>query len=270
MSLPRGRRLLGTYKGLLRVGFAEAVAYRSEFIVWFLATNMPLVMWLLWSTVAEEGPIGGYGPAQFAAYFIVTLIVRLLSGAWVVWQMTEEIRSGTMGQRLLRPLHPFLNYSAENLAAFPIRLMMLAPIFVFAGLYIGRDGFTHAVAQWPLAIVAIMSAWALGFAAQLLIGSLAMHWQSAVSLMDFWLGMYFVFSGYLMPLDLFPAGLREVIVWLPFPYMVSLPVQTILGQIDTAATLRGISVQWAYIGGFMLTSSLVFRAGLRRYQVFGG
>ena len=263
------KRFGSMFAGLLRVAFAEAVAYRSEFIVWFLATNMPLVMWLLWSTVAEEAPIGGFGPAEIAAYFIVTLIVRLLSGAWVVWQMTEEIRSGTMGQRLLRLLHPFVNYCAENLAAFPLRLVVLTPMFIFAAAYVG-GGFTSSVAQWALAPLVILGAWAIGFTAQLLIGALAMHWQSAVSLMDFWLGLYFVFSGYLMPLALFPAGLREAIAWLPFPYMISLPVQTLLGQIDTAATLRGLLVQWAYIGGFLLSALLVFRAGLRRYQVFGG
>jgi ABC-2 type transport system permease protein len=27
---------------LLRVGLAEAVAYRAEFLVWLLSTNMPL------------------------------------------------------------------------------------------------------------------------------------------------------------------------------------------------------------------------------------
>jgi ABC-2 type transport system permease protein len=261
---------LRTFAGLLRTGFAEAVAYRSEFVVWFLSTNMPLVMWLLWSTVAEEAPIGGYGPRQFAAYFVVTLVVRLLSGAWVVWQMSEEIRSGTMGQRLLRPLHPFVSYCAENLAAFPLRIVMLVPVFVFAGAYLGASAFTHAWAQWLLAPVAIMGAWALGFAAQLVFASLAMRWNSAISLMDFWVGMYFVFSGYLMPLELFPPALHALVRFLPFPYMLSLPVQTILGQIDTMATLRGLFVQWSYVAGFALTAWLVFRSGLRRYQVFGG
>lgn len=264
------RQFARTFVGLLRIGFAEAVAYRSEFIVWFLATNMPLVMWLLWSTVAEEAPVGRYGPQEFAAYFVVTLIVRLLSGAWVVWQMTEELRSGTMGQRLLRPLHPFVSYCAENLAAFPLRIVMLVPVFVFAGVYLGPARFTSSWAQWLLAPVAIMGAWAIGFTAQLVIGTLAMRWNSALSVMDFWLGLYFVFSGYLMPLELFPPGLAAAVHWLPFPYMISLPVQTLLGQIDTAATLRALLVQWSYIFGFLSVSLLLFRSGLRRYQVFGG
>src|SRR5262249_48699956 len=33
---------------LMRIGVAEVVAYRAEFLVWILTTNMPLVMLALW------------------------------------------------------------------------------------------------------------------------------------------------------------------------------------------------------------------------------
>ena len=44
----------------LRVGFASAVAYRSEFLIWVLTTNMPLVMLALWSAVARDAPVGQF------------------------------------------------------------------------------------------------------------------------------------------------------------------------------------------------------------------
>ena len=37
---------------LLRVGLSEVVAYRAEFVVWILTTNMPLVMLAIWHAVA--------------------------------------------------------------------------------------------------------------------------------------------------------------------------------------------------------------------------
>ena len=33
--------------------------------------------------------------------------------------MNQEIRMGTLSLRLLRPIHPFVAYSAEHLAAIP-------------------------------------------------------------------------------------------------------------------------------------------------------
>ena len=37
-------RAAKAFPTLLRVGVSEVVAYRAEFLVWILTTNMPLVM----------------------------------------------------------------------------------------------------------------------------------------------------------------------------------------------------------------------------------
>ena len=57
MSAARTLRALPT---LLRVGVAETVAYRAEFLVWILTTTLPLVMLGLWTSVAAEAPFRGY------------------------------------------------------------------------------------------------------------------------------------------------------------------------------------------------------------------
>ena len=80
---------------LLRVGFSEAVAYRAEFLVWVLTTNTPLIMLLVWSSVAREEPLAGrMGEQELGAYFLAALIVRLLTGSWVVWDLVYEMRQG--------------------------------------------------------------------------------------------------------------------------------------------------------------------------------
>src|SRR5512141_2456880 len=106
---------------MLRVGLAEAVAYRAEFLVWLLSTNMPLVMLALWSAVARDAPVGRFGQADFVAYYLATLVVRLLTGAWVIWEVNYEIRQGTLSFRLLRPIHPLVTYACENVGSMPLR-----------------------------------------------------------------------------------------------------------------------------------------------------
>jgi ABC-2 type transport system permease protein len=108
---------------LLRIGVAETVAYRAEFIVWMLTSTMPLINLALWSSVAKEGgEFAGYTSAKFTAYFLGALIVRNLTGNWVAWQLSEEIRMGILNMRLLRPIHPFIAYAASQSAALPLRL----------------------------------------------------------------------------------------------------------------------------------------------------
>src|SRR5215467_86125 len=85
------RRLLRAYPTLLRVGLASAVAYRAEFLVWMLATTMPLVMLAVMSAMAREALVGRFDQQGFLAYYLVTLIVRQMTGAWVEWEMMQEI-----------------------------------------------------------------------------------------------------------------------------------------------------------------------------------
>ena len=80
-------RTLRALPTLWRVGVAETVAYRAEFVVWMLTTTIPLIMLALWTTVADEGPFQNYKSSDFVAYFLATLIVRQLTSNWVGWQM---------------------------------------------------------------------------------------------------------------------------------------------------------------------------------------
>ena len=72
-----GRAPRGAFPTLLRVGFAEVVAYRAEFLVWILTTNMPLVMLALWTRSPPTAPVGRFDQREFTAYYLGVLVVRL-------------------------------------------------------------------------------------------------------------------------------------------------------------------------------------------------
>src|SRR5512144_1830877 len=119
-------------------------------LVWLLSTTMPLVMLALMSAVAREAPIGRFGQADFTAYYLAALVVRLLTGAWVIWEVNFEIRQGTLAYRLLRPIHPLVAYAAENVGAMPLRLATVVPIAAVAvavtgGAHLTRDPVTLAI-----------------------------------------------------------------------------------------------------------------------------
>ena len=263
-------RTSGVIAALARIAFAVAVAYRSQFLVWILATNTPLVMLALWSSVASEAPFGQFGQRAFVGYFLVTLIVRLLTGTWVVWEMNMEIRDGGISQRLLRPVHPFLVYAVDNLAAFPLRVIVSLPIAAVILLTVARAELTTDPVLWLLAPVAVGGAWAISFSAMLAIGSLGLFWESAIALWDLWFALYFVFSGYLFPLALFPKAVHEWVARTPFPYTLSFPVEMMLGRMTRADAIVGIGVQSMYAAGFLLLALLLWRRGLVRYAAYGG
>lgn len=263
------RRALRALPTLLRVGLAEAIAYRAELVVWMLTTTMPLVMLALWTAVARDGNFGRFGQADFVAYYLAALIVRTLTSCWVVWQMNEEIRTGTLSLRLLRPIHPFIAYAGQHIAAIPLRAAIALPVAVI--MLVATSG--GHVASDPVAIVlipvSIVCAWLITFVSMTVLGSLAMLMERSVSIWEIWMGLFAVMSGYLVPLELMPRWVANLASFLPFRYMLGFPVELIIGMADRAAALRGVAIQLAMIGGLLLLSRFVWSRGLRRFEAYG-
>ena len=265
-------RTLRALPTLLRIGVAETVAYRAEFLVWVLTTTQPLIMLGLWTRIAREAPFAGYRSADFVAYFLAILIVRQLTGNWVAWQMSEEVRSGTMAMRLLRPIHPFYAYAASHAAAIPFRSVIALPIAIVLLASSGASTLTTDPAQLALIVPSLGLAWLLTFAFLFAIGALAFFLTQTMAIANLYFALFSLFSGYLMPLDLLDRyrPIAAIAGWLPFRFMLSAPVELLTRSLDGAelASLLGGQAAWTAI---VLAAALtVWRAGVRRFEAVGG
>lgn len=267
------RQWLATVRALpslLRVGLLDALAYRAEFFVWVLAYTMPVIMLALWSSVAQEAKVGRFGEEDFRAYFFATLLVRLSTGAWVVWELNAEVRLGTLQTRLLRPLHPLLAHLVENVAALPMRAVMALPVGLCFVLVFGPVSFTSDRVQLLLVPISLVGAFLLTFLPMACVGCLALFWESSLSIYEVWLGLYTVLSGYVMPLELIPGRFGEIVAYLPFRQCLAFPVENLLGLISRAQSLRDLVLQWGWVLLFALLTRALWRVGLRRFGAYGG
>jgi ABC-2 type transport system permease protein len=264
------RRSLQAYPTLLRVGLSESLAYRAEMIVWMLTTTMPLVSLALWSSVAESAPVGPFTQRGFVSYFLATLVVRQLTGSWLVWILNGEIRSGALGNRLLKPIHPLLVYSAENLAAIPLRASLTLPIALIAVATFEPGALPTSPLLLGVFCLSLLGAWLINFFIMALIGSIAFFLESSTAIFDLWMAAFMLLSGYLIPLELFPPSVRAVTQLLPFRYTLGFPVELITGTLRGADALRSLGLQWAYVVGIAGAALLVWRAGVKRFSAFGG
>jgi ABC-2 type transport system permease protein len=268
--IARLRAITRAYPTLLRIGLAEAFAYRAEFVIWVLTTTLPLIMMALWAAAAREAPIGRFDQAGFRAYYLVTLIVRQMTGSWVVWELNMEIRQGRLPMRMLRPMHPLLGYSAESLAAIPLRAVLATPVAAIMLLSAGREHLTHDPITLAVFVVSLFGAWLVQFLMMAIIGSLGMFIESSVAVFEVWAGLFAVLSGYLVPLELFPRWVRELAHLLPFRYMLGFPVETLTGGLGRAQALAELATQAGYAAVLFALLVVTWRAGVRRYQAYGG
>lgn len=262
-------RTLRTLPTLLRIGVAETVAYRAEFLVWVLTTTLPLVMLGLWTSVADEAPFREYTSADFVAYYLSVLIVRNVTGSWVAWQISDEIRTGLMAMRLLRPVHPFIVFTANHLAAVPFRTVVSLPIAVILLFSSGASALATEPLQLAMLVPSLVLAWMVTFNVMFAIGSVGFFATKTMALLNMYFGLYSLFAGYLLPIDLLPAWLSKLAEVSPFRAMLSAPVELMTVKLSSADVARLLGGQLAWAVVTLLAALLVWNRGIKRFEAVG-
>ena len=264
------RSTLRALPTMAKIGFEEAVAYRAELLVWMLSTTMPLVMLALWSAVAADAPVGRFGQAEFTAYYLLMFIARQLTGAWAAWEMNFEVRNGSLSQRLLRPISPIVAYAMENLSALPLRSLVAVPVAGIALFTVGRATLAGDWRTWALVPLTLAGGWAITFLFNIAIGALSLFTESSLKLAEIYFTLFAVFSGYLIPVELFPPFFRSIVEWLPFRFQVGLPVELATNAHPFPEALRLVAIQWAWVTAMAAGTAAIWKSGLRRYAAYGG
>lgn len=257
---------LRAFPTMVRVGFAAMVAYRAEMVIWILTATLPLVMLALWNAAAAAGPLEGFGQAEFARYFTITLVVRQLTSVWVLWELNHEIRTGSLSARLLRPIGPLYWPFAETVSALPWRLLVLLPML--GGLALWRPDllFAPSLAQLGGFVVSVALAFGVSWFVQCLFGVLAFWFEQSLGLFQVWFFLWALLGGYVVPLPLLPPSVRSVAEWLPFHASLGAPVEILLGVSPIGPTLA-IQAGWVVVLG--VATTLAWRAGIKRYGAVG-
>jgi ABC-2 type transport system permease protein len=247
------------------------VQYRASLAIWMIAHVLePLVYLIVWSTVSTSGggSVGDYTTGQFAAYFILLMLVNHVSYTWIMYEFEYRIREGWLSFSLLRPVHPIHADIADNVSS---KLLTLPFMLLVAG---GLAWLFHpsaALQGWMLAaaVPALFLAFLLRFVIEWTLAQAA-FWTTRVGAINqtYFVMMLFL-SGQIAPLTLFPAPIQWIAAVLPFQWMIGFPVELLLGKLTPLQALTGLGAQLLWLGlGFLLLRA-VWREGLRIYTAVG-
>ncbi len=263
--------LLEIYRANFKTWIALQLQYRAALVIWLLGMVLePVIYLIVWSTVARSsgGQVGGYSAGDFAAYFLVLMLVNHATFTWIMWEYEYRIREGTLSPVLLRPIHPIHRDIAENLSYKLLTLSVMLPIAVGLGLY-----FQVALRPAPWAIAAFVPALVLAFALRFMIEwalAMAAFWTTRVSALNslYYLVSLFL-SGQMAPLSLLPPPIQTLATVLPFRWTVAFPVEVLLGRLTLRETLLGFAAQAVWLLLSLGVMTAVWRAGVRRYSAVG-
>jgi len=265
------RRLGSVYRAKFRAEIALQFAYRGSLVIWLLGLVLgPVIYLVVWRTVAETrgGDVGTYGAADFAGYFVVLMIVNQLTFSWHFGEFEWRIRNGFFSPLLLRPIHPIHTDVVENLTFKLLTFTIVAP--VAAGLVVAFDARV-APSPWQAAafVVALVLAMVLRFVLEWTIGCVAFWVTRMAAITNAWWVVTLFLSGQVAPLELFPEPIRVLASVLPFRWIVSFPVELLLGRVDGPGAVVGFAAQAAWIAIAFAALRVGWRAGVRRYSAVG-
>ena len=263
--------LLEVYIQQFRTTVASFVQYRASIFIWMIAHVLePLVYLVVWSVVSRSsgGAVGGFTTAEFAAYFIVMMLVNHVTYTWVIYEYEYRIREGGLSFALLRPLHPIHADIVDNVTSKLITLpMMLVAAAVLTLVFAPAFHFK----AWALLVFvpALLLAFILRFLLEWTL-ALAAFWTTRVSAVNqgYYVAALFL-SGQMAPLSLLPFPVRVAAAVLPFRWMISFPVELLLGRLSPVEAATGLTVQLAWLGAAFVLLRVVWRAGVRSYSAVG-
>ena len=85
------------------------IQYRASGLIWMIGAVLdPIIFLVVWSVAARAsgGTVGGMAPSDFAAYYIVLMLVNHLTFTWIMEVFQYRIQYGNFNAELLRPVHP--------------------------------------------------------------------------------------------------------------------------------------------------------------------
>jgi ABC-2 type transport system permease protein len=260
-------RILRICRAEFRASFALILEYRATVFLWLLAGITPLIMMFIWRHLAADGAIGGRGPDDFSCYFLLAFLAIQICQVWVVWNVDYYIRSGSYTVQLLRPADPWFAELFDNVAAnslrFPINILIVAVGMTLTGAW-------HLIVpgRLPLFLLSLALSWQVAFNMNYALALLCL-WTERIKSVDTWIYiMLYALGGALFPLDLFSPGIRAIIAWTPFPWMVNFPIALLTGE--NADPVHGLAMQALWIGIGVLCHRWLWARGLKRFGAVGG
>lgn len=226
---------------------------------------------VLLAVFRNRAQVGGFDVVDAVTFTFVAQGLLATVGGFNGLALGDRIRTGDVVSDLYRPLHFQGYWLAEDLgrAGFQVLARGVPPVVVAALLF--RLRLPSSAATWLVFAASLTLGLLISFACRFMVMTSGFWildtrgpWQLAGSLILF-------FSGFVVPLSLFPGALRRFAATTPFPSIAQLPIEVFLGKHSGVSGAGSVLLRQALWAAAMLgLAELVVRRAFRKVVVHGG
>ena len=211
-------------------------------------------------------------PTQMICYFLLVALIGNIVGLWFQdYEITEDIRNGSINRFLLRPIN-YLGYRWALVLSKKMIYIVSTIIPLTIGYYFLREYLVPPKDTIILVqvIVTTFMALYLNFLLSFCAGLIGFWLLEVSSLFFIFYILQFLLSGGLFPLDLLPEPVFILMTWLPFQYMGYFQVKLYLGEYSSQQAGQGIMAIVVWIIVILLFAQFLWKRGTKKYSAYGG
>ena len=243
------------YWSLLSYSARIAMSHRLGIALGIL-TNLVwlIIQYSLWKGVfATHERIGSFDWASMQTYVLLAFSVNVLLSSKSEERLYWDIRSGGVAITLARPLNFMGSQLAQSAGIAMLEgAVALSTCFILA-LTLVQVAPPASAAIALAFVVSVLLGFVVKFLLGYLIALLGFRLLNVTGLLWMRMAIVNIFSGALLPLDLFPPPLRALALFLPFRGIISTPLTIYLHTMGRDALLSSIlhQIVWIFVLWFM-------------------
>jgi ABC-2 type transport system permease protein len=261
------RKVLGI--GRWQYGFE--VAYRFNRIVW--ASSLPIILlatYFLWTSIyAYSGQtiINGMTLNELIVYYLAVQITIMFSASMVDAHIPRLVKKGLLIRYIVKPFNFVLFWFIRSVWRSLFRTFaVLLPLFALAFVIIDFSSITFNIPGYMLSVILALF--------------LNFFYIFSVAMICFWVkeyegirvirrGVANVFNGAIIPLTFFPLVFQKAFSYLPFQYMLYVPIQILLGKYSYEQSITMMLIQLMWIIVFALISIFAWKKAQAQFMGVG-
>ncbi len=265
------RRVFDFYLTTMKIAILQQFQYRAAnyfYMIGMIAE--PIIYLVVWSTIAnaQGGSVGGFTPAEFAAYYIVWTLVRNMNIVFTPYGWEWRIQRGQLSGELLRPIHPIHGDVAYFAGWKVVVIILWIPLAIILSL-IFKPELNPTWLEGVVFFVAIWGAYLIRTMMLSLLGMISFWTTRVGAIYELFFALELVLSGRLVPMPLMPEWVQRLAWYLPFQWTFYFPIQALVGNYTPNQLATGLGMQLAWILAGTLGVALVWKLGIKRYSAVG-
>ena len=186
------------------------------------------------------------------------------------YDLMHTINDGTISSDLLKPINLFLYWLGIDIGrAIGSFLIRSLPLFLVFALFYDVI-IPTSIIQWLAFMVSLIFSLLISFGWRFLVNLAAFWTPNALGIGRFAFGLSWTFTGFFMPLALFPDWLAAFSRATPFGASVYIPIQMFLRNVQGEALIHSLLLQLFWVVFFVILNQIVLSFGIKKLVIQGG